>query len=87
MNNYKKELRKRLPIRVQSIRDRAEEYGVDYTAIAERIARFENVEKFQAWKNDIDNKLLAYIVERVGGNNYRYIRDMLGHIKGVWALY
>lgn len=81
------ELRKRLPIRVQSIRDRAEDYGIDFEAIATRIARFENVEAFQAWKNDTKETLLGHIVERVGGNNYRYIRDMIDYIKGVWALY
>ena len=83
----RKDLRKRLPIRVQSIRDRAEQYDIDYTLIAERIARFKNVEDFQAWKNDITNPILKHIVERVGGNNYRYIRDTMTYIKGVWALY
>ena len=83
----KKELRKLVPIRVQSIRDRAEPYDIDFNAIAKRIARFENVEEFTSWKNCYLNTLLGEIIERVGGNNYRYIRDNLSYILNTWALY
>ena len=75
-----------LPVRIQSIRNRSEELGASYESIVKRIAMFKSVEGFQSWKNGLDNTT-AYIVKRIGGNNYRYLRDNIHHVLNIWAKY
>lgn len=66
-------------VRLKSVYTRATELG--FTAqvaeqILEQIGSFPNVESFQAWKNKLGPDM-AYIVERVGANNYRKMRDIV----------
>ena len=61
-------------VRIRSILDRSYEKSMNGHKLIEVIAGFESVEKFQAWKNQVSDNT-AYVIERVGGNNYRTIRN------------
>ena len=75
-----------LPVRIESIYNRGHEVGIDPVTVAKKIASFPNVETFQAWKNRMnENNPLAYVIERVGGNNYRYLRQLIHQVQRLWS--
>jgi hypothetical protein len=66
-------------VRIKGLIARAESLNVDAHVVLEKISNFPSVETFQAWKKALinDDTETAYIVERIGGNNYRKIRSMM----------
>lgn len=66
-------------IRIKGLIERAKSLNIEPHEVLETIALFPNVESFQAWKKALinDDVDMAYVVERIGGNNYRKIRDVV----------
>ena len=65
--------------RLKSVYTRASELGFTpeiAEQILSQIGSFKNVEQFMFWKNQLTDEM-AYIVERVGANNYRKMRDIV----------
>lgn len=65
--------------RLKSVYVRAEKLGYTKevaTEILEMIGSFKNVENFMSWKNSLSDEM-KFMVERVGPNNYRKMRDMV----------
>ncbi len=66
-------------VRLKSVYTRAIEVGFTPEIgkqILSQIGSFPNVEQFMGWKKQLTGKM-AYIVERVGANNYRKMRDIV----------
>ncbi len=66
-------------VRVRGAVQRAVENGYSGHGLLVLISNFENVESYKAWVNRMkqENPIIAYIVERIGGNGYRAIRKAL----------
>ena len=65
--------------RLKSVYTRASELGFTPAVaeqVLEQIGSFRNVEQFMFWKNQLKDEM-AYMVERVGANNYRKMRDIV----------
>ena len=65
--------------RLKSVYKRATELGFTPEVaeqVLSQIGSFPNVEQFMFWKNQLTDEM-AYIVERVGANNYRKMRDIV----------
>ena len=66
-------------VRLKSVYTRAVEMGFTPEVaeqILSQIGSFPTVEQFMGWKKQLTGKM-AYIVERVGPNNYRKMRDIV----------
>lgn len=66
-------------VRLKSVYKRVNELGFTPEVaeqILSQIGSFANVEQFMFWKNQLTDEM-AYIVERVGANNYRKMRDIV----------
>ena len=59
--------------------ERPKTLNIEPNDVLETIALFPNVESFQAWKKSLinDNVDMSYVFERIGGNNYSKIRDVV----------
>ena len=70
-------------VRLKSVYTRAKEMGFTPEVaeqILSQIGSFPNVEQVMGWKNKLTGKM-AYIVERVGANNYRKMRDIVSGLE------